>query len=99
MTPQSIAADHLADQSSAFALALWDALGKIPLMDKRDTFETAVQLIAQGVQGREAANLVETTAMLTALDQFKHRKTSICKEADDAWSEYVRFLGAQERAA
>lgn len=92
MTPASIAADRLSEQSSAFAVALWEALSKIPLMDRRDTFESAVQLIAQGVAGREAANLVEAFSMLTALDQFPNRKTVICNEADDAYSDYVRLL-------
>lgn len=92
MTPASIAADRLSDQSSAFAVALWEALSKIPLMDRRDTFESAVQLIAQDVAGREAANLVETSAMLAAIDQFPNRKLTIEHEAQVAYADYVRLL-------
>ena len=97
----TLAADHLSDQASAFAVALWDALSKIPLQNKRDTFESAVQMIAQNVAGCEAANLVEASAMLAAADQFKHRAETIRNEAEEAHDEYVRFLQdehAQETA-
>lgn len=96
MNQHTLQADHLADQGSEFAVMLWEALSKIPLMNRKDTFETAVQVIAQGVRGRERANLVEASAMLALIDRFPERKRTIANEADDAHDEYVRLLRAEQ---
>ncbi len=96
MTPQTIAADRLSDQSSAFAVALWEALSHLPLMSRRETFESAVQHIAGGVAGREEANLVQASAMLAAIDQFPNRKLTIESESSYAYDEYVRNLHEEQ---
>jgi len=101
MTRHDIEADQLADQGSALGVGLWTALQAVRLNDRRDAFESALQAIVQNVSGREQANLVEAYAMLALIDQFKHRTLTIKQEADDARSEYVRFLrdeAAQEAA-
>ncbi len=101
MTRHDIEATRLADQGSALGVGLWTALQAVTLNDRRDAFENALQAIVQNVSGREQANLVEASAMLALIDQFKHRTLTIKQEAEDAHSEYVRFLrdeAAQETA-
>lgn len=98
MTPHDITADQLADQGSALGVGLWTALQAVTLNDRRDAFESALQLIAQSVSGREQANLVEAYGMLALIDQFKHRTLTIKQEAADARSEYISLLRAEHAA-
>ncbi len=98
MTRHDITADQLADQGSALGVGLWTALQAVTLNDRRDAFESALQLIAQSVSGREQSNLVEASAMLALIDQFPHRKLTIEREAEDAHCEYVNFLRAEHAA-
>ena len=95
MTRHELAADEIADAGSALGVGLWTALQTVSLNDRRDAFESALQVIVQSVRGREQANLVEAYGMLALIDQFKHRTYSIKQAAEDAYWDYVRFLRAE----
>lgn len=97
MTRFAIQATHLANEGTALGVGLWTALEAVHLNNRRDAFESALQVIVQSVRGRYEANLIEASAMLALIDQFKHRTLTITKEAEDAYAEYVRFLEAEAR--
>jgi hypothetical protein len=98
MTRHDITADQLADQGSALGVGLWTALQAVTLNNRRDAFESALQLIAQSVAGREQSNLIEASAMLALIDQFPTREFSIRGEAEDAYMEYLMLIRAEEAA-
>lgn len=99
MTPRhELAADEIADAGSALGVGLWTALQAVSLNDRRDAFESALQVIVQSVRGREQANLIEAYAMLALIDQFQHRKLTIEQEAEDAYWECVALFRAEALA-
>jgi len=93
----TIQADEIANQGHALGLNLWNAL-TVPLNDRRDAFEAALQAIVQSVRGREQSNLIEASAMLALIDQFPAREFRIRGEAEDAYMEYLRLIRADEAA-
>jgi len=97
MNVRTIQADEIANQGFALGVNLWNAL-TVPLNDRRDAFEAALQAIAQNVRGREQSNLIEASAMLAAIDQFPTREFRIRDDAAAAYMEYLRLIRADEAA-
>lgn len=97
-TSHELAADEIADRGSKLGAGLWLLTAGLGLNDRRDAFETALQVIAQYVPGREQANLTEAYAMLALVDQFPKRALTIEREAEDAYWECVALLRAEALA-
>lgn len=97
MNARTIQADKTANEGHALGVNLWNAL-TVPLNDRRDAFESALQAIVQNVRGREQSNLIEASAMLAVIDQFPARELRIRSYATDAYVEYLRLIRADEAA-